>query len=164
MSVTHDISQISAAGWYPGPDGINHYWDGHEWVGGDYPSTTQVGPVPNPTVPPPPYGPAYQVDGDAPMATNAFTPMNYPAQYAAANTKMPKGFSIASWITGIVGLLVFGIILGPLAITFGFISNSKRQELGGKKQWGSIVLGVITTVLSILAVALTLAGVIPPLF
>jgi len=77
-------------------------------------------------MPPPPPNPTY---GSAPVAQRA-----------------TNGKAIASLVLGIVGLLFFGIILGPLAIIFGFLA---RKEIATTRQGGNgmaiagIVLGII---------------------
>jgi uncharacterized Tic20 family protein len=52
-----------------------------------------------------------------------------------------------SLILGIVGLFVFGIVLGPLAIL-----QSRKAERQGHKATAGMVLGWIATILSIVAI------------
>lgn len=80
-------------------------------------------------MPPPPPSPTYGADAMARRGTN--------------------GKAIASMVMGIVGMLFFGIILGPLAIVFGFLA---RKEIATTRQSGNgmaiagIVLGIIAVV------------------
>ena len=53
-----------------------------------------------------------------------------------------RGMAITSLVLGILGLLVFGIILGPLAMIFGAISGSKGLAMG----WWGFWLGVVDTI------------------
>ena len=60
------------------------------------------------------------------------------------NQKQSRGFSITSLVLGIVSLIVFAIIAGPLAIVFGAIGISKE----GKN--GMAIAGIITGVIGII--------------
>ncbi len=65
-----------------------------------------------------------------------------------------KGLAIASLILGIIGIFVFGFILGPLAIIFGIVAVSKAKKqpkvyAGRGLAIAGIVLGAIALVLSI---------------
>lgn len=69
----------------------------------------------------------------------------------AAPPNKNKCLAIASMVLGIVGLFIFGIILGPLAIILGAVAHCKIQEspgqYGGKCQANAgVVLGIIDTV------------------
>ena len=55
--------------------------------------------------------------------------------------KQSRGFSIASMILGIVSLIIFAIIAGPLAIIFGAIGISKEGK--NAMAIAGIILGVI---------------------
>lgn len=62
-----------------------------------------------------------------------------------------KGLAIASLVVSLVGLLCFGVILGPLAIIFGAIAlskaNSEPHMYGGK---GMAVAGLIIGIVDII--------------
>jgi hypothetical protein len=53
-----------------------------------------------------------------------------------------SGFATASLSCAIIGLLIFGILLGPLAVVFGIISLSQGEENSASAVVG-IVLGII---------------------
>ena len=68
-----------------------------------------------------------------------------------------SGFAIASMVCGIVGLFVFGVILGTLAIIFGVIAlnkiNERPNELKGLCQAkAGIVCGCVAIVLWIILI------------
>jgi hypothetical protein len=66
-----------------------------------------------------------------------------------------NGMAIAALVCGIVGLFVFSIVLGPLAIIFGGIGLSRtRAGAGGRTMalWG-VVLGIIDVILFIVLIA-----------
>jgi hypothetical protein len=101
-----------------------------------------------PTGPPP----AYQQPGPPP-----FSPTGPPPGYAAYGSSgtfgPPKnsGKAIASLVCGIVGLLCFGIILGPIALGLGLsakkdIAASNGSVTGGGMATAGIVLGVLAVV------------------
>jgi Domain of unknown function (DUF4190) len=56
-----------------------------------------------------------------------------------------NGLAIAGLVCGIVGLFLFNIILGPLAIIFGSVGLSKSHHgaAHGRMAIASIVLGII---------------------
>lgn len=74
------------------------------------------------------------------------------------NANMPKktnGLAIASLVCSLVGLIIFGVILGILAISFG-VTAKKRMEVfnneGGKGlATAGIIIGIIDIPLAILA-------------
>jgi hypothetical protein len=68
-----------------------------------------------------------------------------------------NGLAIAGLVCGIVGLFLFNIVLGPLAIIFGSIglSRSRRGAGHGTMSGWSIALGIvdIAVFVALLAVA-----------
>ena len=63
-----------------------------------------------------------------------------------------SALAVTSMVCGIVGLVIFGIVLGPLAIIFGAIAtnriNEKPQELEGLGMAkAGIICGIIAVVL-----------------
>jgi len=62
-----------------------------------------------------------------------------------------NGIAVAALVCGIVGLLCFQFILGPLAIVFGGIGLSKANQ--GAENYGlavaGLVLGIIATVIAV---------------
>jgi len=68
-----------------------------------------------------------------------------------------NGLAIAGLVCGLVGLLFFPIVLGPLALIFGFIalSHAKRGAAHRGMALAAVILGAADLVLMvILAVAL----------
>lgn len=49
------------------------------------------------------------------------------------------GAGVASLVTGILGLFVFPIILGPIALVLGVIASDKKDKLGR----AGLILGII---------------------
>lgn len=67
-----------------------------------------------------------------------------------------KGMSIASMVLGIVGLLLFALPCGILAIIFSILGKKK----GGKGfAIAGLVLGIIDTVYGVIAIIIALAAV-----
>ena len=67
--------------------------------------------------------------------------------------------AIASLVCGIVGIILFGIVLGPLAIIFGAIAinriNDRPHEFSGSRMAKSgIICGVVAIVIYIVLVIL----------
>jgi Domain of unknown function (DUF4190) len=91
----------------------------------------QYGQQPYPSAPPPGYG--------------------YPQP-----AKQGNGLAIASLVCGIIGLLIFGVVLGPLAVIFGAIglSRANRGASGKGMAIAGIVLGAIATIVAIILIAI----------
>jgi uncharacterized protein DUF4190 len=72
---------------------------------------------------------------------------------AAANRS--NGLAIAGMVCGIVGLIVFAFILGPLAIIFGGVGLSRAKSGAPHRNmaWAGIILGVIDIALFAVLVA-----------
>jgi len=70
-------------------------------------------------------------------------------------TQQGNGLAIASLVCGIIGLLIFGVILGPLAVIFGAIAlqRAKRGASGKGMAIAGLVLGLIATILAIILIA-----------
>ncbi len=67
-----------------------------------------------------------------------------------------NGLAIASFITGIVGLFIFGYLLGALAIIFGAVALSKIKKTGQGGR-GLAIAGLIMGIVGILALTIILA-------
>ena len=61
---------------------------------------------------------------------------------------MGKTYGIVSLILAIIGIFVFGIILGPIAIILGAIGRKKDDSKG--LATAGLIIGIIVTVLSII--------------
>ncbi|MHA6757350.1 DUF4190 domain-containing protein [Streptacidiphilus sp. PAMC 29251] len=75
----------------------------------------------------------------------------------AAATRSGNGIAIAGLVCGIVGIFLFNIILGPLALIFGGVGlrNAKRSGAGRSGMAiSAIVLGVVDIVLFVVLLAL----------
>ena len=64
--------------------------------------------------------------------------------------------AIASLVCGLVGLLIFGFVLGPLAIIFGAVGIGKANKLGGKGK-GMAIAGLIIGAVDVLLIIVFLA-------
>ncbi|MFF9864512.1 DUF4190 domain-containing protein [Streptomyces sp. NPDC013953] len=59
-----------------------------------------------------------------------------------------NGLAIAGLVCGVVGVLVFNVILGPLAIVFGALGRKQAPVKGGAGMAkAAIVLGVVDLVI-----------------
>lgn len=63
-------------------------------------------------------------------------PDGYPAPSRTSNG---RPFTIAAFVCAAVALIFLPIVLGPLAIIFGLIGNSKGDPLG---KWAAVAGGV----------------------
>ena len=68
-----------------------------------------------------------------------------------------NGLAIASLVCGIVGLVIFAFILGPLAVIFGGVGLSKANRGAGHK--GMAIAGLVLGVLDIILFVVVLVAV-----
>ena len=68
---------------------------------------------------------------------------------STATTTRSNGLAIAGLVCGIVGILLFNFILGPLAIIFGGVGWSRANRGAAHKGMAitAVVLGVVDIVL-----------------
>ncbi|MGR8010730.1 small hydrophobic protein [Streptomyces hypolithicus] len=72
----------------------------------------------------------------------------------SARTRSGSNTSALSWVSlvcGIIAFFAFGIILGPVAMITGWIAMGKRFNSGNLVAMIGFILGVIMTVLAIIA-------------
>jgi hypothetical protein len=72
-------------------------------------------------------------------------------------TSRSNGMAIAGLVCGIVGLFIFEIILGVLAIIFGGIGVSRANRGAGRRglAWAGVILGAIDVVLFVVLLAVS---------
>jgi len=65
--------------------------------------------------------------------------------------------AISALVCGIVGLFIFEVILGVLAIIFGGIGLSRANRGAGRRglAWAGVILGVIDVVLFVVILAVS---------
>jgi hypothetical protein len=73
----------------------------------------------------------------------------------SATTQQSNGLAIAGLVCGIVGLLFFNVILGPLAIIFGGIGWSKANR--GAKHRGMAIAAVVFGIVDLIIFGVLLA-------
>ena len=68
-----------------------------------------------------------------------------------------NGMAIAGLVCGIVGIFIFEVILGVLAIIFGGIGVSRANRGAGRRgiAWAAVILGVIDVVLFVVVLAVS---------
>ncbi len=94
-------------------------------------------------------------ENSVPVAAPTVAPQVNPAPaYTMPSAEAPadepaKGFAIASMVCGIVAFFCFGIILGVLAIVFGYIAKNKGNN--GSMAKAGFILGIIATALSLVS-------------
>jgi len=98
--------------------------------------------------PPQPYAPPGSPPYGGPYAGPYPPYAGYPPPVVA---NRGRGFTIAAFICGGIGLLFFPLILGPLGIIFGFVGASRGDKLGRWAGLMSIATTMIGTALRIAA-------------
>jgi hypothetical protein len=80
--------------------------------------------------------------------------------YPQPPPRQSNGLAIASLVCGIVGMLFFGIVLGPLAVIFGAVglSRANRGASGRGQAIAGLILGIVATVLAIVILAAVESG------
>ena len=61
-----------------------------------------------------------------------------------------RGFAIGGIVCAAVGVLLFGVLLGPIGAALGFVGVRKGERTLG---WVAVALGVVVFVLSLVGVA-----------
>ena len=67
-----------------------------------------------------------------------------------------NGMAVAGFVCGVVGLIVAGVILGPLAVVFSAIGISKAKKEGRPLKGlavAGLVLGIVATVGALIVIA-----------
>jgi hypothetical protein len=103
-----------------------------------------------PPPPPPPSGPPAGYGQPAPAYGQSVPPYG--------QTPKTEGTAVGALIVGIVGLFLFGIILGIVALVLANTANKRIQQSGGYLQGQGMVtaariLGVVDIVLAIIVIA-----------
>ncbi|MDF1606042.1 DUF4190 domain-containing protein [Nocardioides sp. YIM 152315] len=134
------------------------------------PPTHQPYGQPHPQPPPNPYQPQQQPYGQPPYAQQYGQP--YPPQQAYGHPVTPPtdGLAIGAMITGIAGLVMacaygVGLLASPVALVLGRISMNRIDRSGGRlggrgMALAGFILGIIGSVLLVLAIAGLIALII----
>ncbi|MGY1740100.1 MULTISPECIES: DUF4190 domain-containing protein [unclassified Blastococcus] len=79
---------------------------------------------------------------------------SYTSQTPAPGRTQGNGLAVAGFVCGLVGLLFFSVILGPLAIVFGGIGLNRAKRGAPHKGLAiaAVVLGVVDLLLFVLLV------------
>ncbi|HEX4790720.1 MAG TPA: DUF4190 domain-containing protein [Actinospica sp.] len=86
--------------------------------------------------------------------SGSYSGNGYPGEVPTARSNS-NGLAIAGMVCGIVGLFVFNIILGPLAVIFGGVGlrNARRGAAHRGMALAGVVLGVIDIILFVIVIA-----------
>jgi Domain of unknown function (DUF4190) len=92
-----------------------------------------------------------------PAANASDVPMNYPIPPRTST----NAFAMTSMIWGIIGILMFGILLGTMAIIFGCVAirqmDQRPQEFTGRGMANAgIICGIVGLTLHVLGLILVL--------
>ena len=87
-------------------------------------------------------------------------PTMAPASPSSYAPQQSNGLAIAGLVCGLVGLLFFSVILGPLAIIFGGVGLSRAKQGAPHKGMSiaAIVLGIIDLILFVILLAAVADG------
>ncbi|PCG85902.1 hypothetical protein CIB93_11385 [Streptomyces sp. WZ.A104] len=96
-----------------------------------------------------------RVPGAAEHATGVKGAKGVKAGASLAVGREADGLAVASFVLGLVGLLVFNLLLGPTAIVMAFLALARRTRRRGRAFLG-LALGVADLV--VLAVLITANG------
>jgi hypothetical protein len=67
-----------------------------------------------------------------------------------------NGMAVAALVVGLIGLVLFGVVMGILAIIFGALGIGKANKIGGKGK-GMAIAGLILGVVDILVFIVLMA-------
>lgn len=81
-----------------------------------------------------------------------------PNVYPEQPVKTGNGMAVAALVCGLVGLLLFGVVLGLLAIIFGAIglSNANKSPIGAGKGMATagLILGIVDILFSLVLISM----------
>ncbi|GGS48386.1 DUF4190 domain-containing protein [Streptomyces griseoviridis] len=84
---------------------------------------------------------------------------SYGSSSAASSRSRTNGLAVASLVCGIIGLFLFNVILGPVAIVLGAVGMRQAAvKGGGGMAKAGVVLGVIDLVIFGVLLAVTAAN------
>lgn len=87
------------------------------------------------------------------QSTKTAVPMGTAPQQQSGQT---NGLATASLVCGVVGLIVFGIILGPIAICLGVSAKTKIHENPGMQGEGSANAGIVMGIIDVIGWAIVI--------
>ena len=81
--------------------------------------------------------------------------MSAGTSYSGPTTNQGNGLAIAGLVCGVVGILFFNVVLGPLAIIFGGVGWAKANNGARYKGMAiaAVVLGVVDLVIFFVLIA-----------
>jgi hypothetical protein len=119
------------------------------YPGQAYPGQTNPAQT-NPGQMPPPYGQPYGQPG---YGAPGYPP---PPGYSPYPAPQPgNGIAIAAMVCALVGLLFFGVVLGPLGVIFGSIGLGRAKR--GASGRGMAITGIVVGIIDVLAFVVLLA-------
>ncbi|MGW0337474.1 DUF4190 domain-containing protein [Streptomyces sp. NPDC003011] len=84
---------------------------------------------------------------------------SYGSSSAASTRSRTNGLAIASLICGIIGLIFFNVILGPIAIVLGAVGMRQASAKGGAGMAkAGVILGIIDLVIFAVLLAMAASG------
>ncbi len=94
--------------------------------------------------------------GAAPVQNNNVVQQNY--SYAQANnnnvvsggTKKTNGLAVTSFVCSMVGIVIFGLIMGILAICFGAVGLSRSKYFPEESGKGFAVTGIVVGIIEVI--------------
>jgi hypothetical protein len=75
-----------------------------------------------------------------------------PARVPASRSREADGMAVASFVLGLIGLLLFNVVLGPVALVLGALALARGAERRGRALLG-MALGAADLVVLAVAVA-----------
>jgi len=94
--------------------------------------------------------------GAAPVQNNNVVQQNYSNAQANNNnvvsggTKKTNGLAVTSFVCSMVGIVVFGLIMGILAICFGAVGLSRSKYFPEESGKGFAVTGIVVGIIEVI--------------
>lgn len=148
----------AAPGWKVQPDGSLRWWDGQQWTDNYADSPPIPSTAAGPAVEPPPTAEPYYHLG-AQVTGNTLTPGGwYPTAVVIEHQERAESLTRWAWMASGIGLVICGVLLGPLGIVLGLMARSDGRQWGQPIGWGPVILGTVSTVVPLLLAVFMLAG------
>lgn len=107
--------------------------------------------------------------GAAPVQNNNVVQQNYSNAQANNNnvvsggTKKTNGLAVTSFVCSMVGIVVFGLIMGILAICFGAVGLSRSKYFPEESGKGFAVTGIVVGIIEVIIMIFYIVTVRIPL-
>lgn len=90
---------------------------------------------------------------------NTLTPHGWqPTAVVIAQQERAESLARWAWIASGIGLVVCGLVLGPLGVVLGLAARAKGRQWGQPIGWGPVILGAVSTIAALVIAFFIFSG------